>query len=358
LHVSEHQAEPIQGPTDGETGSLGAGQAAPGSTDASSTDASSTDALIEKVMASAQAAARVEAPAIAPDQEETAPKPDAAKVEPVMLDAGKVDVAKPEAARSPGKLMIVSPGERAWEKASWENVHADAKVESESASAAPGKRRFGAMAAVVALATVAGAVGGALATAGLAQFTGTAAAVAGNPALEASVARIDADVLALKAGLEHAARTSLSQFNKTNDRLDKVEKAQAEPAAKLAKLSEAVEKLHTPPAAAPAPVAAAPAAPKDVTGSVTPPAGAAPLPVPAASPVAAVTPKTEVGRLPTVDGWVLRDVARGGALIEGRSGLYEVYAGDPVPGLGRVDAIRKQDGRWVVVTSKGLVVAR
>jgi hypothetical protein len=29
-----------------------------------------------------------------------------------------------------------------------------------------------------------------------------------------------------------------------------------------------------------------------------------------------------------------------------------------VPGLGRVDAIRKQDGRWVVVTSKGLVVAR
>jgi hypothetical protein len=38
--------------------------------------------------------------------------------------------------------------------------------------------------------------------------------------------------------------------------------------------------------------------------------------------------------------------------------VYEVYAGDAVPGLGRVDAIRKQDGRWVVVTSKGLIVAR
>jgi hypothetical protein len=62
--------------------------------------------------------------------------------------------------------------------------------------------------------------------------------------------------------------------------------------------------------------------------------------------------------LPKVEGWVLRDVNRGGALIEGRQGLYEVYAGDPVPGLGRVDAIRKQDGHWVVVTSKGLVVAR
>jgi hypothetical protein len=29
-----------------------------------------------------------------------------------------------------------------------------------------------------------------------------------------------------------------------------------------------------------------------------------------------------------------------------------------VPGLGRIDAIRRQDGRWVVVTSKGLIVAR
>jgi hypothetical protein len=54
----------------------------------------------------------------------------------------------------------------------------------------------------------------------------------------------------------------------------------------------------------------------------------------------------------------LRNVGNGSALIEGRRGLYEVYAGDPVPGLGRVDAIRKQDGRWVVVTSKGLIVAR
>jgi hypothetical protein len=69
-------------------------------------------------------------------------------------------------------------------------------------------------------------------------------------------------------------------------------------------------------------------------------------------------PKPAVARLPAVEGWVLRDVTNGGALIEGRGGLYEVYAGDPVPGLGRVDAIRKQDGRWVVVTSRGLVVSR
>ncbi len=59
-----------------------------------------------------------------------------------------------------------------------------------------------------------------------------------------------------------------------------------------------------------------------------------------------------------MEGWVLRGVSNGVALIEGRRGIYEVYAGDPVPGAGRVDAIRRQDGRWVVVTSKGLIVGR
>jgi hypothetical protein len=207
----------------------------------------------------------------------------------------------------------------------------------------------------VALAALAGALGGALATVGLTHFTGGDSAASGNLVLEASVARIDADLLALKANVEHTTKMGMSQFNKTSDRLDKVERAQAEPAAKLAKLSEAVDRLRATPPVAPAPVAAAPVAAKEVTGSITPPATAAAA---VATPVPLPAPKPEVARLPTVEGWVLRDVANGGALIEGRQGMYEVYAGDPVPGLGRIDAIRKQDGRWVVVTSKGLIVAR
>ena len=215
-----------------------------------------------------------------------------------------------------------------------------------------GKRRLSALAAVVALAAVAGALGGALATAGVMHFAGGASTASSNLVLEASVARIDADILALKAGVEQTSKVGIARDNKTSDRLDKIEKAQAEPAAKLARLSEAVEKLKAA-QAAPVPVAAAPAAAKDVTGSISPPATAA-----VAAPVPLPAPKPEVARLPTVEGWVLREVAHGGALIEGRQGIYEVYAGDPVPGLGRVDAIRKQDGRWVVVTSKGLIVAR
>ena len=165
-------------------------------------------------------------------------------------------------------MLIMSPGDRAW------RGETGAKAEAEPA---PAKRRFGAMAAVVALATIAGAVGGAFATMGMIHTT-DAVATAPAPAsvaLEAAIARIDADVQQLKSGLDHTSKTALTQFNKTSDRLEKIEKAQAEPTARLAKLSEAVEKLRAAPApvpvvAAAAPAAAAPVAPKDVTGSVTP----------------------------------------------------------------------------------------
>jgi hypothetical protein len=239
--------------------------------------------------------------------------------------------------------MIMASADRFWNG----NDGVAAEPEPEAHQGMFGRRRRAALAAVVVLAVVAGALGGALATAGLARLSGNDVASAGTGALEASVARIDADIAALKTSVDHGSRMSLAQFNKTADRLDKVEKAQLEPAVRLAKLSEAVEKLRATPPVAPVPVAAAPAAAKEVTGSISPPATAP-----------ATAPKAEVARLPTLEGWLLRDVANGGALIEGRQGIFEVYAGDPVPGLGRVDAIRRQDGRWVVVTTRGLIVAR
>ena len=334
--MSEQQSEA----TSGETGSVVAGPAAPDMSAAS-----------ERLMAATPSL--VESPMLAPDQEETSPKPDAPKVEAIKaetpkaetpkVEAPKVEAVKVEPPRIPGKLLIMSPGERAWT-----SDEASVGPEAAPSEAPSGKRRMSAMAAVVALATVTGAMGGALATAGLGHFVG-GDATSNNLVLEASVARLDAEIVALKASVEHTSKAGTSQLNKTSDRLDKVEKAQAEPLAKLAKLSETVEKLRVAPAPA---VAAAPAAARDVTGTIAPPATAAAAPVPMPA------PKPEIARLPTVEGWVLRDVENGSALIEGRQGVYEVYAGDPVPGLGRVDAIRKQDGKWVVVTSKGLIVAR
>jgi hypothetical protein len=221
-----------------------------------------------------------------------------------------------------------------------ERKNASTSAQSEPKMVTSGRHRPTALAAMVALATVAGALGGALATAGFPHFAGgeVEAANTANSALEASVARIDADILALKSSFEHTAKIASAQSAKAGERLDKLEKAQAEPAAKLARLSEAVDKLR---AASPAVSPNAQNAAKEITGSIAP---------------AAAAPKAEVAKLPAVAGWKLRDVANGGALIENRLGLYEVYAGDAVPGLGRIDAIRRQDGHWVVVTAKGLVL--
>ena len=298
-----------------------------------------------EVSAAAADAGTIDSPTIAPDHE--APKADAPKVEAPKVEAPKIE-ANASAPGTAGKMLIMAPGERAW------RAEAGAKADADHA---PAKRRFGAMAAVVALAIIAGAAGGAFATMGMVHTADAVATAPVSGALEAAIARIDTEVQQLKSGLDHTSKVALTQFVKTTERLDKIEKAQTEPSAKLAKLSEAVEKLRAAPAPAPviaaaAPVTVTPAAPKEVTGSVTPPAVAAPAAAPA------TPPKPEVGRLPTVEGWTLADVGYGGALIRNRRGTFEVYAGDRIPGLGRIDAIRKQDGRWVVVTDKGLIAAR
>jgi hypothetical protein len=308
--------------------------------------ASSSNVSIGSTAAAEVSPVHTESPALVPGQgaagvapEVSVPKADAHQMDATRTNSAKADASKARAPHIPSRLMIMSSADHGWD-----DDDAGPKVDAERSQDMFGKRRLSALAAVVVLAAIAGAVGGATATVGLQHFLARdAAPAAGNPVLEASVARIDGDIQALKAGLDHSAKLAMTQFNKTSERLDKVEKAQAEPAAKLAKLSETVDKLRVAPvAAAPAAAAASPAA-KDVTGSISPPAAA---------------PKAEVARLPTVEGWLLRDVANGGALVEGRQGIFEVYAGDPLPGLGRVDAIRRQDGRWVVVTTKGLIVAR
>ena len=317
--------------TSGEPGSLNAGSAVPNSLNVPG----------EPVAALAQPSTPettdVDSSKLAPERGAAGetPKVDAPKAEASKAEA-KADAPRVDAPRSPEKVMIMSAADRA-----------GPAPEAEQSSGMFGKRRLAALAAVVALAAVAGALGGAVATAGFGHYLGDGATTAGNSALEATVARIDADIAALKASVEHAAKANTAQFSKTSDRLDKAEKAQAEPAAKLARLSEAVDKLRVAPVASVA-AAAAPAAAKEVTGSISPPATATP----------ATAPKPEMARLPTLDGWVLRNVSNGAALVEGRRGMFEVYAGDPIPGLGRVDAIRRQDGRWVVVTGKGLIVAR
>ena len=359
LTVSDQQPEPIGG----ESGSLSAGVSHSADTSREPVTASATE--------TGQATAiPVSEPSISePSMSESSmfeagatelPKAEPPKVEAVKAEAS-AEAPKPEAKREetssiPSKVIVMSRGDRAW---SDHGIHTE--PETAEHQGVFGMRRIAAIAAVVALAIAAGALGGAFATASFMHGGSDVATTTNSPtSLEASLSRIDADIQALKTGLDHTSKLGMSQFNKTSERLDKLERAQAEPAAKIAKLSETVDRLRAAPAAAPAAAVAVPAASsasKETTGSITP-APQAVATTAASKTEAKVDAKTEVGRLPTLEDWALRDVAYGGALIDGRRGTYEVYAGDMVPGLGRVDAIRRQDGRWVVVTSRGLIVAR
>ncbi|MEH6951415.1 hypothetical protein V4R08_08700 [Nitrobacter sp. NHB1] len=287
-------------------------------------------------------APKMDAPRIEPKAEAEAPKADVPRIEPkVEPEAPKMD-----APRETGKLMIVAPSrDQSWDRATIDQGPAAAS--GAQASSRFGKRRLAAIAAVAVLVAIAGAIGGSLATSGLGHGVAdeqSSATASHTQALEATIKRLESEVATLKTGIDRSAKGDAGKFAKVNERLDKVEKAHAESAAELTRLNETLDKQRVSSAPAAPPTTAA----TNVTGSI--PTAATPVPLPAAKPA--------IARLPAVEGWVLRDVANGGALIEGRSGIYEVYAGDPVPGLGRVNAIRKQDGRWVVVTSRGLVVAR
>jgi hypothetical protein len=369
----------------------------------------------------------------------------------ISVEAPKVEAVLSEVLRPTSKVVATMPPSRddpcdAYDdsyEASWSGETEEPAPDDQDAQD-PGvsdKRRLTALAAVIGLAVVSGAIGGALATArlghhveqssgtGLTQSSGTdqtKTARVDNQAVEESIARIDSELASLKhvnddqstelydridkvektlrAAPAAAASTAMpketiaridselaslkqlnqEQSNKVNDRLDKFEKAQAEPAAKLARLSQAIERLRAAPAAfaampketndpaqPPAPVASAampketiapaqPPVPAPVASTATPRETTASIQPPAAAlkPKPRPEPKPEAARLPTLDGWVLRDITNDGAVIEGRQGLFEVLAGDAMPGIGRVEAIKRQDGRWVVVTTKGLIVAR
>ena len=173
--MSEQQAEP----TSGESGSVSAGQEVPNSSAAADQPAASQPVL--------KAAAEVESPDLVP---------------------GQADAPRPDASRAPGKIMIMSSGDRDWDRKA-----AEPEFESEPNSGMFGKRRLSALAAVVALAAAAGALGGALASAGVMHVAGGASTTSGNLGLEASVARLDAERLALKAGAEHSFRVGTSQYN-------------------------------------------------------------------------------------------------------------------------------------------------
>ncbi len=153
----------------------------------------------------------------------------------------------------------------------------------------------------------------------------------------------------LKASLDAAKTETHASMAQVTARLDRLQQDEA----KLQQPQPVAKANHIEPKAA-APVAtgmiarAAPPRPAEVA-LATPPA----LPQGQAQPLGpAPEPKK---KLQLLSDWVVRDVYRGVALVDGPTGAIEVMRGETIPGAGTVKSIEHGRGGWIVVTNRGIV---
>ena len=124
--------------------------------------------------------------------------------------------------------------------------------------------------------------------------------------------------------------------------------------AKLEQLSERLDRIEQGAAVAlrPAPPAAPSTSATPIARSAT---GSAEASKSAASSALNVQGQNEQRKIPN---WVVREVVNGKATLQGPRGVIRVSRGDLVPGVGRVQSIARQGGRWMVATNNGVIGAR
>jgi hypothetical protein len=181
-------------------------------------------------------------------------------------------------------------------------------------------RRYAMLAASVAIAGALGVLTGAAMTGGLSKPV-PVAAVEENKAAQESIDRLSQEVASLKASLDAANKSAHGQFVKISERLAR--------------------------------------ASAEVTGAITPPQTVPPTPTSAAPlPPARPAPAAEAPRRPSIiTDWTIRERRDGFVYVQGHGDIYQVVLGAPLPGIGPVEQIKRQDGRWVVVTPKGIIVS-
>jgi hypothetical protein len=228
--------------------------------------------------------------------------------------------------------MVEAPkldGEQTAEAADGDTV---IKMPSKIAAAPPPRAsRFAQLAATIALAAALGSFIGTLSAVGIMRFSGKNAASAQTAevsGLQKALKSQFAELAAIKSNLASATHSANGEFAKIADRLSHVETAQADLATKPAHVADTVDQKNT-------------VAP-EITGSI-----------PGAS--TSSEPKATDRVLPN---WIVEEVHGGRALVASRfRGEFLVAEGGSLPGLGRVETIKRQYGQWVVVTERGMIAS-
>jgi hypothetical protein len=266
---------------------------------------------------------------IAPDgdrDQSTQTEAATAQAEAVPAPAADVPAAKAPPAMPRAAVLVLRPDD--------DKPGAAAPNTASPANPRSSGKRFALLAAGLTVAAAIGAVAGSAGIAGVEHFFAAPVVATRSEAndevrvlketvahLRTNVKQLSDNLAALRTTITTSSSAANAQFTKITEALDRVERARA-------------ERHVTTLAPSPEPTGSAPAS--------TP---------------AAIDPKA-AAKPPIVEGWALRKVyGADAALVEGRYGIVEIGPGDLVPGLGRIQEIkRQQDGHWAVVTSRGLIV--
>lgn len=189
-------------------------------------------------------------------------------------------------------------------------------ADAEAPPAQAHSARFLMLAASVAFAAAFGSFVGSLSGTGMVRFLSPAPQPAASVGLSTDAMRDMklelTELAAIKSNLDTTAHSTSLQ---------------------LAKLSDRIEKFDQHAVAA------------EATGSI---ATAPPAPLP----VAVKIPDR------ILQDWIVQDVQSGRALVQNRNGgMFDVGEGSTLPGVGRIDSIKRQDGQWLVLTERGTIIS-
>ena len=194
----------------------------------------------------------------------------------------------------------------------------------------PRHSRTALLVASVTFAAALGAVIGAVSSHGFAAAKppADAASLEENKAVQQSIAHLSKQVASLKLSLDAAHKAAQNFAAKAADR--------------LAAVDDITGSIASPPAASPEQPAATPLPP----------------PRPAQrEDLAVAMPPAPAPRPPLVPDWSIRSAQEGMAYVEGHGQIYQAVLGAVLPGLGPVQTIKREGGRWMVLTPRGIIVS-
>jgi hypothetical protein len=147
--------------------------------------------------------------------------------------------------------------------------------------------------------------------------------------LRRNVAALSNDVATNRSALDVSNKAASDRFGRFVQSLDRIERDQSTSATKIERMAEQKAQVAR---------AVPTASSSEITGTVQ------------------QQPQPTSARRQVIAGWYVRRAYEGVAILEGQPGVIEVVLGQEVPNLGRIEEIKHENGRSLVLTSKGVIL--